>query len=224
MSALSNAVSYTGAAYDLFISYSHGDPRGTGQAPLANWTYRLIDELRRDIESTSTEFDQLAFWDDREADPALNLTPMLKDCVSNSALLLVVMSPRYLASPWCKDELEWFNHELRQRCEGEGHTLVVRASADPRGDVASTTEGHERPLLARILVPSTTSQGRCQALRLARPAAIRPRILRRSQSPLHDRDAALAEIEAESGAAIERHQNLHAIEGQADGLLTCSSS
>ena len=56
----------------------------------------LTDSLTSSAEtsnSTSIEFDQLAFWDDREADPALNLTPMLKDCVSNSALLLVVMSP-----------------------------------------------------------------------------------------------------------------------------------
>ena len=52
---------------------------------------------------------------------------MLKDSVSKSALLLIVMSPRYLASSWCKDELEWFGQELRQRCDGEGHTLVVRA-------------------------------------------------------------------------------------------------
>jgi len=127
MSAANSTMSYTGSSYDVFISYSHGDPRGTGRAPLANWTHRLIDELRQDIESTSTEFDHLALWDDREADPALNLTPMLKDCVSKSALLLIVMSPRYLASSWCKNELEWFGEELRQRCEGEGHTLVVRA-------------------------------------------------------------------------------------------------
>lgn len=127
MPATNSTMSYTGSPYDVFISYSHGDPRGTGRAPLANWTHRLIDELRQDIESTSTEFDQLALWDDREADPTLNLTPMLKDCVSKSALLLIVMSPRYLASSWCMNELEWFGEELRQRCKGEGHTLVVRA-------------------------------------------------------------------------------------------------
>jgi TIR domain len=127
MSAASNTVSYTGSRYDVFVSYSHGDPRGIGRAPLAGWTHRLIDELRRDIETTSTEFDQLALWDDREADPTLYLTPTIKDCVNNSALLLIVMSPRYLASSWCKDELEWFGQELRQRCTSDGHTLVVRA-------------------------------------------------------------------------------------------------
>jgi TIR domain len=127
MLAAGGKPSYTGAPYDVFISYSHGDPRATGKSPLAVWTHRLIDELRQDIESTSTEFDQLALWDDREADPASNLTPMLKDHVASSALLLIVMSPRYLNSPWCKDELTWFAQELGRRSEDEGCALVVRA-------------------------------------------------------------------------------------------------
>jgi hypothetical protein len=127
MLAAGGRPSYTGAPYDVFISYSHGDPRATGKSPLAAWTHRLIDELRQDIESTSTEFDQLALWDDREADPASNLTPMLKGHVASSALLLIVMSPRYLNSPWCKDELAWFAQELRRRSEDEGCALVVRA-------------------------------------------------------------------------------------------------
>ena len=50
MSSANSTMSYTGSSYDVFISYSHGDPRGTGRAPLANWTHRLIDELRQDIE------------------------------------------------------------------------------------------------------------------------------------------------------------------------------
>jgi hypothetical protein len=127
MSASGGKSSYTGALYDVFVSYSHGDPRGTGKSPLALWTHCLIDALRQDIESTSTEFDQLALWDDREADPASNLTPMLKDHVSSSSLLLIVMSPRYLESPWCQEELDWFTQELRRRSEDEGCALVVRA-------------------------------------------------------------------------------------------------
>ncbi len=113
--------------YDVFISYSHGDPRGIGRTPLATWTHSLIDELKGDIQSTSTEFDHLAVWDDREADPTLRLTPMLKENVSSSALLVIVMSPRYLGSTWCKDELTWFEQELARRDEEEGCTLVVRA-------------------------------------------------------------------------------------------------
>jgi hypothetical protein len=119
--------SYTGAPHDLFISYSHGDPRGIGKSHLSFWTHRLIDELRQDIESISTEFDQLAIWDDREADPASKLTPMLKARVTSSSLLLIIMSPRYLDSPWCKQELDWFAQELRRRAEEDGCVLIVRA-------------------------------------------------------------------------------------------------
>jgi hypothetical protein len=114
-------------SYDVFVSYSHGDPKGIGKTPLATWTHRLIDELEQDIHSTTTEFDQLALWNDRQADPTLKLTDTIKELVSRSALLLIVMSPRYLASAWCKDELQWFEEELRRRDHGEGCTLVVRA-------------------------------------------------------------------------------------------------
>src|SRR6476660_5494092 len=103
------------------------------------------------------------------------------------------------------------------------HTCRARL-ADARGEVAAATEGHERPFFARILVPSAASEGGRQALRLARPTAIRPRILRRSKSPLHDREAALAEIEGESGPADQCYQNLHAAERQADRLLARPSS
>jgi hypothetical protein len=121
--------SYAGAPYDydVFVSYSHGDPKGIGRTPLAIWTHRLIDELEQDIHSTTTDFDQLQLWNDRQADPTVKLTDTIKDLVGRSALLLIVMSPRYLASSWCKDELQWFEEELRRRDQGEGCTLVVRA-------------------------------------------------------------------------------------------------
>ena len=215
---------YTGSPYDVFVSYSHGDPRGTGRAPLADWTHRLIDELRQDIESTSTEFDQLALWDDREADPTLNLTPMIKDCVSNSALLLIVMSPRYLASCWCKDELEWFGEELRQRCKGEGHTLVVRALPTQEEKWPSPlkdTNGHS--LLGFWFHPRPAKEG-VKPFGWPDPRPSDREFFDALSQPLHDRDAALAEIEGESGPADQCCQDLHAAERQADGLLAGSSS
>jgi hypothetical protein len=123
----SNTPTYTGSPCDVFVSYSHGDPKGTGRGPLANWTHRLIDELRNDIDAVSIEFDQLRLWDDRETDPTRQLTKAIRDYVADSALLLIVMTPRYLASAWCRDELNWFNSELRRRSADEGCTFVVRA-------------------------------------------------------------------------------------------------
>jgi hypothetical protein len=34
--------------YDVFVSYSHGDPRGAGESPLKTWSHALIEALIAD--------------------------------------------------------------------------------------------------------------------------------------------------------------------------------
>jgi hypothetical protein len=53
------------------------------------------------IASLFTEFDELKIWDDRRIDPTAALTDELRNKVERACLLLIVMSPRYLASAWC---------------------------------------------------------------------------------------------------------------------------
>ena len=40
---------------DVFVSYSHGDPRHG--SPLKNWTHALVDKLNDELLSLDTEFD-----------------------------------------------------------------------------------------------------------------------------------------------------------------------
>ena len=40
---------------------------------------------------------------------------------------MIVMSPRYLNSRWCNDELEWFREQVRERSNDQGRVFVVRA-------------------------------------------------------------------------------------------------
>lgn len=115
--------------YDVFVSYSHGDPSSTGDSPLKRWTLSLVGELRAEIKSVDTEFDQLHIWLDDQIDPTAALTRELRDAVKSSGILMIVMSPRYLASSWCKDELEWFREQVRSRSSEQGRVFVVRALA-----------------------------------------------------------------------------------------------
>jgi hypothetical protein len=55
------------------------------------------------------------------------LTDQLRTTVERSCLLLIVMSPRYLASAWCKDELAWFEGQFVERRKGLGRVFIVRA-------------------------------------------------------------------------------------------------
>src|SRR5262245_44969734 len=101
---------------DAFVSYSHGDPRRLGDSsPLKRWSLALIKALRDDILALSTEFDELEIWCDEQIDPTAKLTETLRDMVRSAAILIVLMSPRYLRSSWCRDEREWFKSQVRDR-------------------------------------------------------------------------------------------------------------
>ena len=98
--------------YDVFVSYSHGDPRAIGESPLKTWSHALIEALIADITSLSDEFDELAVCYDRDLDPTLQLTPELRRKVKAAAVLMILMSPRYLKSAWCGDERTWFQEQI----------------------------------------------------------------------------------------------------------------
>ena len=100
------------STHDVFVSYSHGDPRGVGDSPLRRWTVRLVRELEDEIRSVDPEFDDLDVWCDENVDPTAKLTVELRERVKSSGILMVVVSPRYLSSSWCKDELNWFREQL----------------------------------------------------------------------------------------------------------------
>jgi hypothetical protein len=151
-------MSFTGKRFghDIFLSYAHGDPRGGGKSPLKHWSHRLADELIQDIQAVATELTSLDVFIDRDIDPTAKLTPTLQHMVRESALLLIIMSPRYLASDWCQNEASWFEEEVRRREQTEGWVLVVRALPtedekwppflkDERGHTITGFWFHKRP-------------------------------------------------------------------------------
>jgi TIR domain-containing protein len=113
--------------YDAFVSYSHGSIGRESDAPLRDWTLDLINRLETDIRAVDTEFDDLFIWRDESIDPTIALTDELRGKVKSSGVLLIVMSPRYLNSSWCKDELEWFRQQIQEREREHGRIFVVRA-------------------------------------------------------------------------------------------------
>jgi hypothetical protein len=120
--------------YDVFVSYSHGDPSSAGDSPLKRWTNSLIRELKAEVQSVDTEFDRLHVWLDAQIDPTADLTEELRGKVKSSGILMIIMSPRYLKSSWCKDELEWFREQVRDRSSDQGRMFVIRALATNEND------------------------------------------------------------------------------------------
>src|SRR5262245_23147349 len=106
-------------SYDVFVSYAHG-PESHGRYSggrhnlLSEWTHRFVDDLIAQIEfnlsqaADGEEKPHVEFFMDPDLEGSGSLTENLKKRVGTSALLLVVMSPGYLRSNWCTDEIQWF--------------------------------------------------------------------------------------------------------------------
>ena len=132
---------------DVFVSYSHGDPRG-GRAPLRDWTQALIRRLNDRLHALETEFDDLRIWMDPEIDPTADLTSEIRTKVSACGVLMIVMSKRYLTSSWCGDEREWFQKQFEGRAGDIGRVFVIRAQetdANLWPDFLRDERGHGLP-------------------------------------------------------------------------------
>jgi hypothetical protein len=133
--------------YDAFVSYSHG-VRAGDDAPLRDWTLELIRRLETDVRLVDAEFDDLHIWRDEQIDPTIHLTDELRGKVSHSGILMIVMSPRYLSSAWCKDELDWFKQQIENRARDQGRVFVIRALPTLETswpDFLRDTRGHALP-------------------------------------------------------------------------------
>jgi hypothetical protein len=118
---------------DIFVSYSHGAPFG-GRAPLRDWSQALVGRLTDGLRALKTEFDSLSVWMDPELDPTVQLTDDLRAKASQCGVLIIFMSERYLKSSWCKDELNWFEGQLRDRLGPDGRVFVIKAQRTDRKD------------------------------------------------------------------------------------------
>jgi hypothetical protein len=120
--------------HDVFVSYAHAEEE-TGSALLLKWSHHVIDRITNLLK---TRFNPLqgpgshidVFIDKNVLQSGEKLSEELKKAVETSAFLLVLMSPSYSGSGWCKEELE--RHFANAESEGRtGHCVVVRAQHLP---------------------------------------------------------------------------------------------
>ena len=177
--------------FDAFISYSHGDPLGLGGSPLKQRTLALIQEIENEIRASDPEFAHINLWRDVQLDPTLHLTPSLRETVTASFILLIVMSKYYLSSLWCKDELEWFRAQISDRKRDQGRFFVIRAQPtdeslwpdflkDERGHVLPGFQFHAPNAEIAFYFPKESDSERTQELmRLATTLIVRLRETKR---------------------------------------------
>jgi hypothetical protein len=101
--------------HDLFISYGRGDSGNSGSTPLMLWSIAFARALEAELRLLPALDNVSIFLDEsqrpeHQLDPHAPLTGDLRSAASNSALLLLLISPHYFKSTWCRDERLWWRN------------------------------------------------------------------------------------------------------------------
>ncbi|MBV9248934.1 MAG: toll/interleukin-1 receptor domain-containing protein [Acetobacteraceae bacterium] len=107
--------------YDIFVSYAHVDnPLVPGAE--RGWVTDFAHFLELRLAQLFGRRDAYTLWMDRELRNAQPVTPQILDIARRSAVLVILLSPGYIASEWCRNERDAFLGIVSER---EDRTVLV---------------------------------------------------------------------------------------------------
>jgi hypothetical protein len=216
--------------HDVFVSYSSGDADGTGNAPLTIWSQAFARELERELRGLPGLQNAAVFLDASkrpEQGLASNdpLTQQLRDAATGAAFLLLLLSPHYIRSDWCRDERNWWLQQTAAQAFPEigsrifiariwptGDSQWPREICDERGNQPLGVWFHERPgneLTSRPLgwIDPTGNSGDFRTALVALTGQIAVRLKQLEETLLRRRRAAadIAKLAVDTGQLIYVH-------------------
>jgi hypothetical protein len=93
--------------FNIFVSYAHVDDQLLPPAR-QGWVTTFTNCVKTKLAQKLGRNDAYGLWMDHELRGGQPITPHILDKVQRSAMLLLVLSPGYIASTWCQRELETF--------------------------------------------------------------------------------------------------------------------
>jgi TIR domain-containing protein len=98
-----------GHEYDVFVSYARDNDETDPGDDTSGWVTRLKLQVERLVNGQLEVDGRIrVFFDSGTIAPNAPLTATIAKAAQHSAILLVVLSPRYLNRPWCIQERELF--------------------------------------------------------------------------------------------------------------------
>ncbi len=106
----------------IFVSYAHADDIPPYEG-IIGWASAFIEALKSAIgrHTGSSEFE---IWIDHLLRPNAEVNDELKQKIQSSEVILALISPRYLDSPWCQAEMATFISEVGKGSSSERVFLV----------------------------------------------------------------------------------------------------
>src|SRR5262245_56161538 len=127
-----------GFQHDVFVSYAHVDDMpipGVDQG----WVTTFIRHLQIRLSQSLGRTDAYSLWMDYryQFEERAEIAPAILDNLRRSAVLVLILSPGYLASEWCKRETNAFLDSLRSRANSKGSIFLVEKDAGDRTQLPS---------------------------------------------------------------------------------------
>jgi TIR domain len=119
---------------DIFLSYSHADPDGTGETLLKTWSQAFHKELVDELHSLPEWRGAKVYLDEGSVDISEKLEEEIRKAIFGSAILLVLMSPDYLGSQACKKERNWWVDKVKSEPFPEVGSRIFVARIWPLDD------------------------------------------------------------------------------------------
>jgi len=110
--------------HDIFINYAHVDNEPT---PGANegWVSSLAKGLKNLLAKKLGRSDAFSLWMDYRLSPHKPITSEIMKTIEQAAILIVILSPGYLASEWCRRERNTFLKMIGERPRSEARVFIV---------------------------------------------------------------------------------------------------
>jgi TIR domain len=124
--------------HDIFVSYAHVDNEPLAGAD-TRWVTNLITGLKPLLGQKLGRSDAYSLWMDYELRGNEAITPHLLEPLQNAAILLLILSPGYLASDWCRRELSTFVSTIGQE---PGRVFIIEREPFERPEGLEDIRGY----------------------------------------------------------------------------------
>lgn len=96
--------------HQVFVSYAHADDEPLDDG-VPGWASFFVDKLKRSA-ARQPGGAGIEFWMDHRLEPHRRVDDELRKRLRESAVILALLSPRYMESDWCRQEMATFVEEV----------------------------------------------------------------------------------------------------------------
>lgn len=100
--------------HDIFVSYAHVDDMPPVGEQLG-WVSIFLQSLKIELARKLGRQESFSLWSDCQLSRTDPVTSQLMETLGDSAVLLIMLSPAYIKSDWCRTEMDTFFKIISQR-------------------------------------------------------------------------------------------------------------